>query len=231
MKLDLFRMSLLGGFSGAEAYLTEMCTATPAAHAASRARLKAHAEAEGWDYDDYDCAQSETDAVFEHHLPRVLNRSFLIYLHTLVEHGLSEAARDVRQRRSLPLKPNDLTGSAIEKVCKYLTKVAGLAVGSLDGWAALRDVALVRDALVHRGGRLGTDTKTRSLLQQVALRSGGLVSSSGAWDDPNAELEFGSPYCLQAVRTAHTFFSALLDITRADIVFVDPFASSRTPPV
>ena len=231
MKLDLFRMSLLGAFSGAEAYLTEMCTATPVAHAASRARLKAHAEVEGWDYDDYDCALSETDAVFEHHLPRVLNRSFLIYLHTLVEHDLTEAARDVRQRRSLPLKPNDLTGSAIERVCKYLTKVADLAVGSLAGWATLREVALVRDALVHRGGRLGTDAKTRDLLRQVAQRSGGLLSASGAWDDPNAELEFDSSYCLHAVRTAHTFFDALLDITRADIVFVDPFTVSRTPPV
>lgn len=226
MKLDLFRMSLLGSLSGAEAYLSEMCTATPVAHAASRARLKAYAEAEGWEYDDYDCALSETDAVFEHHLPRVLNRSFVIYLHTLVEHGLSEAARDVRDRRSLPLKPNDLTGSAIERSCKYLTKVAGLAVGSLSGWAALRDVALVRDALVHRGGRLGADATGRRLLHQVAQRSGGLLSASGAWNDPTAELEFGSAYCLHAVRTADTFFNALLAITRADIAFVDPFAPS-----
>lgn len=37
--------------------------------------------------------------------------------------------------------------------------------------------------------------------------------------------------CLHAVRTADTFFNALLDITRADIAFVDPFTPSRRPPV
>ena len=214
--MDLFRVFFLADFAVAKSYVEDLHASLPHTRERAYAALKSQAEAEGWDYADFSAEVADLEAQFDFNVPRILRFSFLIYLHSIVEHGLSELARDVRKRRVLALKHNEVTGSAIERTQTYLTKVAGFDLSSLTRWDVLRDLAKVRDVLVHRGGRLGSDPREREQLRQLATRRQGLLKASRGWDREDSELQISQPLCELFAAEAHTFFQELLEIVRPE---------------
>ena len=175
--------------------------------------IQAQAKADNWDYSDYDCSMQEIEGAYDHTMPEILARSFIVYLHSTIEYNLAQVAADVRQRHNLALKHNEITGSAIERTRLYLTKVAQIGVTDLMGWNYLRDIAKVRDVVVHRGGELGSDAADRKSLRELSLRANGLVKASNGWDDPSSQLRVTSPSAPSRCQ-ASLFFEALLDRTR-----------------
>ena len=216
MKIDWFRLSLLGNLTAAREYLEAMTAAVPHLRDQAALKVKEQATRENWEYPDYDCAMQEVASLFEFSMPAILAQSFIVYLHSSLERSLADVAKDVRRSRKLALKHNEVAGSPIERSRLYLSKVAGVGVADLPGWGILRDIARVRDVVVHRGGQLGTNASERESLRELSLRVGGLVTASYGWDRPDSDLEFGASFCRYAVESAYTFFESLLDRTRGD---------------
>lgn len=211
MWIDTFRLEVLGAFSGAKHYLDEMVAAIPAGGEQALLRVRREAEQGGWPWEEFDLAQQEVEGVFLYHLPRVMMRSFVIYLHSLAEHHLNSIARSVRTRGQLVLDIAEIHGRPIERARIYLTKVAGLDVSTLGEWKELRDLATVRNILVHNGGEIGRDQKVRAKLRGLAGRVHGLSATDG-WDTSHSELAFGHEFCVWASASAYRFFHRLLDL-------------------
>ena len=111
--IDFFRISLLGDISACRYYLDAMDAAVPPARVRALEALEQQAQAEHWDYEDYDAERQGAEGVYDHTLPRVLSLSLLIYLHSRVEVQLAAVARDVRRRRSLTLDFTEVSGGVI----------------------------------------------------------------------------------------------------------------------
>jgi hypothetical protein len=131
MRFDFFKISVLGDFSGAKAYLDIMERAIPKAEAREAKALREKAEREGWEYEDYDCARQEHESVFEYSVPEMLSFSFLTYLHALVEVRLGDVASALRKDREIAMKHSECQGSPIERVCLYLTKIAQIPMAPI----------------------------------------------------------------------------------------------------
>jgi hypothetical protein len=212
--IDFFRYIVVGEIQACRHYLDAMESAVPPAHERALADMRRQAEAESWHEDDYESERQGIDGVYTYTLPEVLCSSLLIYLHSRIEVQLGVVARDLRQRQNLKLQVTELSGSPIDRVRVYLTKVANVPVQDLPGWTALRDLAKIRDVLVHRGGQLGADPSEREKLRQLALRYPGLLSASIGWAKPDSELRFGSAFCRRLIDAAEELFEALLNFTR-----------------
>ena len=134
MWIDTFRLEVLGAFAGSKHYLDEMAATIPGGAERALLRVRREAEQRGWPWEEFDLARQEVEGVFLYHLPRVMMRSFVIYLHSLVEHHLNGVARSVRTRGQLVLDIDEIHGRPIERARIYLTKVAGLDVSTLGEW-------------------------------------------------------------------------------------------------
>ncbi len=216
MRFDFFRICVLGDFSGATAYLDIMERAIPEAEAREARTLKEMAEREGWEYEDYDCARQEHEGVFEYSVPEVLSFSFLTYIYALVEVRLGDVARALREDRGIAMKHSECQGSPISRVCLYLTKIAHIPVGKDPGWQRLSDLGTLRNAVVHRGGRLGPDRRERKELREIAARLPLGLTASDGWDKESSELRINLGLCRFFAKEAYAFFDRLLALTRAE---------------
>jgi hypothetical protein len=216
--MDMFPIMILSEFSAARSFLDEFSAAMPAARANAMERLSVQSREEKWSYEDFDCARQDLECDFDYNMPRVMNRSFVVYLHSVVEHSLARIARDVHKRRGISLKPKEVNGPPIERTSTYLAKVAGIRVNELEDWQFLRDVARVRDVIVHRGGEIGEDAAERNRLRELCTRYAGLIDvSRGGWNEASSEIEFDTPFCRAATDRCYSFFRELTSLTRADL--------------
>jgi hypothetical protein len=208
MKINMFRMHTFSHFSGAREYLKAMVRAIPDAKARELADLRQFAESNGWDHDDYECERQELEGLFEYTMPDVLIRSFLIYLHSIVEVQLYSVADHLRKREQVDLRVTELAGSPIEKARVFFSKILKIQIGDNFCWAHLRDLAEFRHVIVHRGARIGADQDYRRKLQQRAERYPGVTASRG-WDQEDSELICSVDACLWFVDMAEKFFDHL----------------------
>lgn len=216
MRFDFFKLSVLGDFSGATAYLDIIERAIPEAEAREAEALREKAESEGWEYEDYECARQGHEGVFEYSVPEVLSFSFLTYVHAMVEVRLGDVASALGEDRGFAIKHSEFRGSAISQVHLYLTKIAQIPIGTDPGWQRLRDLATLRNAIVHRGGRLGSDARKRKELREIARRLPLGLTASDGWDKESSELKVTFDLCRFFAKEAYAFFERLLALTRAE---------------
>ncbi len=62
---------------------------------------------------------------------------------------------------------NDLAGSPIERVKNYLTKLAGISVGSDPNWPVLMDLAQLRHVILHAGGEVGGSSNIEKEVKRI----------------------------------------------------------------
>ncbi|KAB2959104.1 MAG: hypothetical protein F9K16_12735 [Thermoanaerobaculia bacterium] len=165
------------------------------ADSAERAKLEAQYLASRSWYDGY--------------LPRIVAGAFLTYTFAVVEEILREFARNAQRDNQLALALRDIHGPPIDKALTYLQKAAGLNVSTLSGWPVLREFQDLRNAVVHRAGRLGDNTKERTSLKHLATRFPKMLEVSD-WTDGNAQLEFGPELVEQFAKEADALFEELL---------------------
>jgi hypothetical protein len=212
--IDVFRLEVVGSFVGAWEYLSVMERSIPEIEERELIALKEAARLESWEWEEYDRSSQELDGVLHYHVPRVLSYSYLTYLHSLVEVGLGAIADDLRVRRAVALRHNELRGSPIDRVVLFLEKVCGLAVRGQGDWQRLRDLAQIRDVLVHRGGRLGEDMAARERLRELAARLPVALETTNGWDDESSFLEVSYDLCRHFTREATSHIERLLELTR-----------------
>lgn len=93
--------------------------------------------------------------LFEHYFPTLKRGSALTALCGYVEHELNELCRDVEKHMSLTVGFDDMKGLGITRAELYLRRV-GTVFFNEEGkraWKKMQDAFLIRNAIVHAGGR------------------------------------------------------------------------------
>ena len=142
----------------------------PAAEALEREALQRFAREAGWDESDYGAEKSEIDSKFEYWLPRVLAYSCVSLLQALVETQLLALANRLRDLHGTKIAPDDLSGSPVERSRTYLTKIMDLDVGSDPAWEHLRNLAKIRNIVIHRRGAIGTAQQHREEVHRLIAK-------------------------------------------------------------
>ena len=118
---------------GLRAFLEEIEAALPDAEGKAFAYLNQLAKEQKWEETDYSLEEAEVKSKFQHWVPRLLGYSAVTLIHSVVEAQLTATATRLRQLHGYSLKMNDLRGDPLERAKIYLTKVAGIQVGSDNG--------------------------------------------------------------------------------------------------
>lgn len=89
-------------------------------------------------------------------IPRLIRHSFLVSLYAVYESSVKEIAEFIRVRQSQPIKLDDLKGKFPGNAWKYYKHVLNIKLARDDvRWQRVRDLARLRNAIVHANGRLG----------------------------------------------------------------------------
>lgn len=160
----------LGWIRGIRQYIDQLRQLLPDAERRERDVLNQLAKQFEWDYESYSEKNSEIESKFSYWLPRVAAYSIITILHALVETQLRALADRLRHLRGEALKPNEISGDAIEKSKIYLVKVMKLPVADTPEWQTLRDIADIRHIIVHNQGAIGGDEKRRKRVEELKCR-------------------------------------------------------------
>jgi hypothetical protein len=198
---------------GVRAFLEEIEAALPDAEGKALDYLNQLAKEQKWDETDYSLEEAEIKSKFKHWLPRLAGYSAVTLIHSVVETQLAATANRLRELHGYSLKVNELRGDTVERGKIYLTKVAGIQVGSDSGWQVLQDLAELRNIIVHRRGRQGADLKNQRSVQQLTERYPDGISLSGRCDDPDAEVEVSVAMCKRFIDETERFFECLFTAT------------------
>jgi hypothetical protein len=93
--------------------------------------------------------------LIEEVLPRYFRSPLLVTLWAILESGLIEIAREVKDQQDQPIKLNDIRGDVLERSDKYFNHVLKLNLNTEDeSWKHLQMFCVLRNALAHANGRV-----------------------------------------------------------------------------
>lgn len=98
----------------------------------------------------------------QHSFPNILCETTLLGIYHGFEYGLNTYCEYFRWLREYPLKFSDLHGNGIERSKLYLKKVVGIPFNNLsEPLGFIRNLNTLRNCIVHTGGDLPSDSKSR----------------------------------------------------------------------
>lgn len=207
---DTVAFEIFGRISAVRACLDEMRKSLPEIAAHQLETLDRLAQEQDWDANSYLSSRGDIEIKFARWIPTVLGYSLVILIHSIVETGLLGTARRVRELRSIALAVGEIAGDPVDRAQTYLTKVAGVAVGSDPAWQELGDLGKLRHLLVHRHGLVGTNEFEHKHIKTLVDRYSPDVGLSGPLGNPFTELTISLELCGRFLSTAEAFFERLL---------------------
>jgi len=201
----------IGWFSSIRAFVEEIETVLPSAERKVSDTLEELAKKLDWDASDYWLEKDEIELKFKHWIPRSLAYSTITLIHAGVETQLIATANRLQEIHNYALKVNDLRGDSVDRAKTYITKVAGVAVGSDIGWPILQDLSKLRNIIVHRRGRQGSDHKHQQAVRRLTQRYSSEISLSDSDDKPDAEVRVSLSLCKRFIDEAERFFEGLFE--------------------
>lgn len=199
----------LGWVSSIRAYLEEIETTMPEAKHRAIKRLSETTKQEKWDKESLLLETEILESRFDFDFPKLLRYSIVTLLHTVVESQLIRLANHLRNKKGLSLQAKDFRGTSIEQTKLYFNKVVNLNVSNDPAWGALRDLAELRDIIVHRGGIQGADTHHQKTVERLVDKYKGELVLRGSKDSPDTEIEISPALCHRFLNTVEKFFHRL----------------------
>lgn len=204
----------------AASYLQMLEKSLPYAKEVAIRELKVKAKAESWVVEEY----FEDLNILDHDLeeiPNLASNAFIAYLHGMVEHGLSSVCNTLHKKRKLSLRINDLAGSPIERAKTYLTKLAGISVGSDPRWPVLMNLAQLRHAILHAGGEVGGSINIEKEVKRIQKLYPNEIS---IWDrdlDGTRVIFISLPLCKRLLSEVELFFAQLFKASGLKGIIID----------
>ena len=182
--------------------------ATPAIEIQERDALEELAERDGWEYGDFAVEDQLLDIKFGHWVPKLAHYSIIILLSSIVETQLLAFAKKIGKREKCTFEPGDLRGSALEKVALYVKRASELELTQNPHWKTLKDLQDLRDVIVHRAGRPGTDKAAQfgQMIKNLPLLS--LAPNPHGWE-PDDEIDVSIHACRYFAKEVEIFFKEL----------------------
>jgi len=197
-----------GRLSIAGSYLQTLEEYLPHAKEVASRKLKAKAEAESWAAEEYFADLDTLDHDFEA-IPETASNAFIAYLHGMVEYGLSSVCNTLYEKKKLPLRMNDLTGSPMERAKNYLTKLAGIRLGSDPSWPVLMDLAQLRHLILHAGGEVEGSSNIEKEIKRIQKRYPNEISIHDHYLLGTCEVCVSLPLCQRFLSEVEIFFDRL----------------------
>jgi len=95
---------------------------------------------------------------------RTLRFSLFVTMYSFLEADLHQLCLDYHQAEHLALGPGDISGKGINRSRLYLKKVVGLDFPDQHStWHSIQSYVLIRNCIVHSGGRVGEDGNAKRL--------------------------------------------------------------------
>lgn len=160
----------------------------------------------GEEFEDERCRQdlNHLDSLYEGELRPAMRYSFIVLLHIFTETRLRSFCSDIQSERQILVGVAELKGSAIDQTRKFLTKLAGVAVGDFPEkeWENLRTLQKIRDYVVHAYGRV-KDSRDEVFLRQLASKTAGVAI------DQKGQFHIEKRFCEQHLTNLHSLFERL----------------------
>lgn len=209
-------------FKGARFYLKMLEESLPRAKDRAARRLKEEAEARSWPAHEYSAEDDDLKHDFEQVIPCLASSAFIAYLHSVVEYGLSVVCDRLHDRNDLPLKASELSGSAIERSKNYLTKLAKIKVANHPSWSCMKNLAKLRNVMLHAGGELERSGKLKEDISLILEQYPNEISIQDlGWSGTTHEICLSLSLCGQLLNEVELFFGWLLKAAQLQGVTID----------
>lgn len=206
MKIDFFRIETANIFHGLTEYQKTMEAQLPIIQEREQSSIEKFRDDNLRNALPYESMMEEYDWVYEYFFPRSLRYSFIVLLYLVIEHQLNQLCDEIKKRRNLPIRSNEMNGDALKRSKVYLQKVAGI---SIKNWETLEDLSKVRNCIVHALGKVELSKDDKHLKLLVKKNIG--LSISGKESQEEGFLIVNAEYCESAVRIAEQFFDEIFD--------------------
>jgi len=143
---------------------------------------------------------------FEFFFPRYYRYSFIVLLFLIVENQLNKLCDNIKNRRNLSTRVNELSGGIIGRSRTYLQNVADI---SFTNWQFVYDLLKIRNCIVHALGNIKL-SRDEVRLRQVAAQQIGLSISNEDFPEVDVLL-ISEEFCTHAIEEVRKFFKQLFD--------------------
>lgn len=148
-------------------------------------------------------------------LAESLYYSFVILLYGIVEDSLVRTCDLISEIKSLPMHAKDLKGDTISQSTFFLSRLAKVSIDSLQYLPAVRDLAKIRNCIVHASGFIErVNEKDRNRINVLVKQSSGSISVKRDTLADQQKLVLSFEYCRSSLQMAASFFAELLGATR-----------------
>lgn len=167
-------------------------------------------------------------------LAEALYYSFIILLYGVVEDNLNQTCDLISETKKLPLRAKDLRGDTISQCMDFLSKLAGISADSIKSLPAIRDMAKVRNCIVHASGIIEkTNERDRNRLVELTRLYPNSISLSKVKFAHQKKLVLSFEYCQICLKAAASLFIEVFSAKRlVDKIFFEHtnhFFDKNTP--
>lgn len=143
----------------------------------------------------------------ENIFPEALYYSFVILLYGIIENSLKQTCDLIHEMKKTPMRAKDLSGDTLSQCMAFLYKLGGVPNDSIKSLSQIRDLAKVRNCIVHASGfieRINDGDKKR--IHQLAANSPDLIELRTDTNPDDTKLVLSLKYCSTSVKHAFDFF-------------------------
>ncbi|OGQ78985.1 MAG: hypothetical protein A3F90_07035 [Deltaproteobacteria bacterium RIFCSPLOWO2_12_FULL_60_19] len=206
---DPFILETLTWLSIVRTYLAEVETTIPEAKRRAIKRVSEIAKRQKRDQHTLEYEIEIRESRFDSDFPKLLRYSIVTLLHTIVKTQLIRLAKYLKEEKKLSLRIKDFRGTPIEQAKLYFNKVVNLNVSGDRAWRELRDLAELRNIIVHRGGVRGADEEHQKTVGRLIEKYKRDLRLLGSKDSPDSEVKVSPALCRRFLDTIEQFFHRL----------------------
>lgn len=153
-------------------------------------------------------AYEEYQWTYDFMFPLSFRYSFIVLLFLVLESQLVSLCDEVKRRKGVPLRANELKGDAISRFKIFLKKLAGVAIDE-KFWEKIEDLSKVRHCVVHTLGDVKKSSDEKHLRALATRRTDTSISSNDLHDKDILNIE--PEYCAQAVEDVKNLFEEIFN--------------------
>ena len=155
---------------GAWAFLDTMNDGIPAMEEKERRYLEQLSAEGGCDYGEYAVERQVLDDKFHTWIPTFAAYSATIVLHSIVETQLDAFAAHMGRKLGSKLRVKDIAGKGVDRSADYLERALSIEVKADPAWSRIKDLQLLRNIIVHRGGKRGESHEHQKTVNELVRK-------------------------------------------------------------
>jgi hypothetical protein len=141
--------------------------------------------------------------------PRILRNSFLVSVHSLLEHKMDFVCKRIKEERQISISWSDLKGNEPERF-KLYCRLANLGFPFNDSaWQQIKYYSMVRNCIVHTNGLLAEFQCKGKRGFITYLTDWGIISQK-------QEIELTPKFCEDVIKTIRVFLNKVIEVYELD---------------